>query len=75
MTCILAKVMEGFARSMLVVQISEKLDPRQYAREAQAIHEAADSGNCGARMFFLDYSKGFDLIDHSVLSGSWRFAI
>ena len=33
----------------------------------QAIHEATDRGHCGARMFFTDYSKGFDLIDHSVL--------
>jgi len=33
----------------------------------QAIHEATDGGNCGARMFFADYSKGFDLIDHSIL--------
>lgn len=54
-----------------------KFDPRQYAREGhsaadaliyilQVIHEATDSGNCGARMFFADYSKGFDLIDHSI---------
>ena len=78
LTCILAKVMEGFARSRLVAQISEKLDPRQYARQwhsttdalidiLQAIHAATDGGNCGARIFFADYSKGFDLIDHSVL--------
>ena len=78
LTCTLAKVMEGFARSRLVVQISEKLDPHQSAREGhsttdaliyilQAIHGATDSGNFGARMFFADYSKGFDLIDHSIL--------
>ena len=61
-------------------QILEKRarDPRQYAREGhstmdaliyilQAIHEETDCGNCGARMFFTDYSKGFDLIDHSIL--------
>ena len=70
--------MEGFARSRLVARISKKLDPRQYAREGhsitdaliyilQAIHEATDRVNCGARMFFADYSKGFDLIDHSIL--------
>ena len=56
----------------------DHLYPRLYAREGhsttdtlnyilQAIHEATDSGNCGARMFFADYSKGFDLIDHSIL--------
>ena len=65
LTCNLAKVMEGFALSRLVAQISEKLDSRQYAREGhsttdaliyilQVIHEATDSGNCGARMFFAD---------------------
>ena len=69
--------MEGFARSRLVVQISEQLDPRQYAKGhsttdaliyiLQAIHESTDSGNCGARMLFADYSKGFDLIDHSIV--------
>ena len=62
-----------------MAQILEKLGPHQYAREArhsttdaliyilQAIYEAADSGNCGARMSFANYSKGFDLIDHSIL--------
>ena len=56
----------------------DHLYPRLYAREGhsttdtlnyilQVIHEATDSGNCGARMFFADYSKGFDLIDHSIL--------
>ena len=78
MTYTLAKVMEGFARNRLVAQISENFDPRQYTREGhsttdaliyivQAIHEATDSGNCGARMFFADYSKGFDLVDYSIL--------
>ena len=78
--------MEGFARSWLVAQILEKLDPRQYAREGhsttdafiyilQAIHEATDSGNCGARMVFADYSKGFDLIDQSILRSELRFSI
>jgi len=33
----------------------------------QAIQQALDSGNCGARMFFADYSKDSDLIDHSIL--------
>ena len=33
----------------------------------QAIYEATDRGHCGARVFFADYSKGFDLIDHSIL--------
>ena len=54
-----------------MAQISKKLDSRQNAKEGysttdalnyilQAIHEATDSGNCGARMFSADYAKGFD---------------
>ena len=33
----------------------------------QAVDEATDSGDAGARIFFADVSKGFDLIDHNVL--------
>ena len=33
----------------------------------QAIHEAVDSGDSAARIFFADFSKGFDLIDHKIL--------
>ena len=33
----------------------------------QAVYEAIDSGDAGARIFFADFSKGFDLIDHNVL--------
>lgn len=33
----------------------------------QAIHEAVDSGEAGARIFFADFLKGFDLIDHTIL--------
>ena len=54
-----------------------ELNPRQYAREGhsasdaliylhQAIHRAADR-DCGAKIFLADISKGFDIIDHSVL--------
>ena len=40
LTCTRAKVMEGFARSRLGAQISEKLDPRQYAREGHSTPNA-----------------------------------
>ena len=64
MTCTIAKLMEGFARSRLDAQISDKLVPRQYAREGHsttdalldllhAIHEVTERGNCGTRVFFL----------------------
>ena len=54
------------------------MDPRQYARHGhstthlliylkQAIHEAVDSGNCSARIFYADFTRGFDIIDHNIL--------
>ena len=78
LTCTLAKVMEGFVRD-LVDSVSVDLDPRQYARAGysttdalvyllQAIYEAVDTGNCAARLFLADFSKGFDLIDHEILT-------
>ena len=58
--------------------MSDTIDPRQYARHGhstvhaliylmQAIHEAIDSGNYSVRIFFADFTKEFDIIDHSVL--------
>jgi hypothetical protein len=55
-----------------------KIDDRQYARRAHSTtdaliyilhagHEALDAGDTGARIFFADFSKGFDLIDHNIL--------
>ena len=32
-----------------------------------AIHEAVETGNCCVRIFFADFSKGFDIIDHNIL--------
>ena len=54
------------------------MDPRQYARHGhstthaliylmQVIHEAEDSGNCSVRIFYADFTKGFDIIDHNIL--------
>ena len=78
LTCTIAKVMEGFTCARLLPQLNGKIDPRQYARKGhsttdallymlQAIYEAVDSGDSGARIFFAHFSKGFDLIDHNIL--------
>ena len=78
LTCTLAKVMEGFVCSRLLSQLDSKIDPRQYVRKGhsttdallymlQAIYEAVDSGDAGVRIFFADFSKGFDLTDHAIL--------
>ena len=59
-------------------QLSSDMDPRQYARHGlstthlliylkEAIHETVDSGNCSARIFYADFKKGFDIIDHNIL--------
>ena len=47
LTCTLARVMEGFARSRLVEQISEKLDPRQHAREGHSTTDGLDLYSTG----------------------------
>ncbi len=78
LTSTMAKVMEGFTCTRLLKDLEGKIDPRQYARKGhsttdallymmQTIHEALDAGEAGARIFFADFSKGFDLIDHSIL--------
>ena len=83
LTSCLAKVLEGFTNRRLLNQVSDSIDPRQYARHGhstvhaliylmQAIHEAIDSGNCSVRIFFADFTKGFDIIDHSVLLDELR---
>ena len=71
--------MEGFVPDRLVDSVSVHLDPRQYTRAGfsttdalvyllQATYEAVDTGNCAARLFLADFSKGFDLIDHEILN-------
>ncbi len=70
--------MEGFTCTRLLPQLEDKLGPRQYALKnhsttdallytLQAIYEAVDTGEAGARICFADFSKGFDLVDHTIL--------
>ena len=70
--------MEGFTCARLLPQLEEKIDPRQYARKGhstsdallymlQAIYEAVDSGEASAQIFFADFAKGVDFIDHTIL--------
>ena len=58
--------------------MSDTIDPRQYACHGhstvhtliylmQAIDEAIDSGNCSVGIYFADFTKGFDIIDHPIL--------
>ena len=78
LTSCLAKVLEGFNHRRLLKQVNCNIDPRQYAWEGNsttqaliyllhAIHEAADTGNCCASIFFADFSNRLDMIDHNIL--------
>ena len=75
--------MERFTRNKLLPQLHGKIDPRQFARRGhsttdallfmlQAIYEEVDCAHLGARVFFADLSKGFDLIDHNILMTELR---
>ena len=72
------------SRVTYCAKVSSAIDPRQFARAGhsttdaliyllQAIYEALDTGNCDARLFFADFSKGFDMIDHEVLVIELRY--
>ena len=74
----IAKVMEGLTLDSLFKQVCDKLDTHQFAlaRKStthalvyflQVIREALDQGDTYARIFFTDFSKGFDLVDHNIL--------
>ena len=75
--------MERFTRNKLLPQLHGKIDPRQFARRGhsttdallfmlQAIYEAVDCADLGAQVFFADFWKGFDLIDHNILMTELR---
>ena len=78
LTSQLAKVLEGFTLRSLFKDVSSKLDHLQFAVAGKSttealifvlhvILEALDKGDCLARLFFSDFSKGFDLVDRNVL--------
>ena len=59
-------------------QVIDKIDLKQFALPGRStthalvyllhcILEALDNSHCYARILFTDFSKGFDLVDHSVL--------
>ena len=78
LTCTLAKVMEDLCCKRFLPQLEGKVDKHQFARKGmsttdalisflQPIFEAIDKGDNIARIFFTDFSKGFDRVDHNVL--------
>ena len=78
LTCQIAKVLERFTLTRVLSTILPQLDKKQFAVTGKSteqaivyiLHlalEALDKGNCSLRLFFADFSKGFDLIDHRIL--------
>ena len=78
LTSQVSKLMEGFVLESLTSEVGHKLDPKQFAlptkSTAQAlvyflhlILSALDRGQCSIRIFFADFKKGFDLVDHNVV--------
>ncbi|CAB4010790.1 Hypothetical predicted protein, partial [Paramuricea clavata] len=70
--------MEGFTLEPLLADIGDQIDPYQFAMKGRStteplvfllhnVLETLDRGGSLARVFFADFSKGFDLVDHGVL--------
>ena len=70
--------MEGFSLDSLLSEISEQLDVKRFAVSGKSttqalvyllhlIHAGLDVGQCSARLFFADFRKGFDLVDHNII--------
>ena len=76
----LVKIMEGFTLSTLLNQVCDKLDAYQFALAGKLTTNALayflqslDHGDVFARVFFADVSKGFNLVDHSMLVHELQF--
>ena len=73
----IAKVMEGSILEPLLADIGDQIDPYQFAMKGRSttqalvfllhILETLDRGGSSTRVFFADFNKGFDLVDHGVL--------
>ena len=70
--------MGGFVLKPLTSEVAHKLDPKQFALPTKStthalvyflhlVLSALDRGQCSIRIFFADFKKGFDLVDHNVV--------
>ena len=59
-------------------QVADQLDPKQFSLPKKSTTHAVvymlhsllaglESGQCSVRIFFADFGKGFDIVDHNVL--------
>ena len=80
LTSPVAKVLEGFSAKSLLMCVWDKLDSKQFALPGRSttqalvyllhtVLESVDGGEMYVGMFFSDFSKGFNLVDHNVLLG------
>ena len=71
--------MEGFTLNSLSKQVKDKLDLKQFSINGTSTVQALvyllyiilatlDRGDNYARIFFADFSKGFDFVDHNALT-------
>ena len=78
LTSPIATVLEGFSAEALITSVFNKLDNKQFALPGRSttqaliffmhtILETLDTCGRYIRIFFSDFSKGFDLVDHNVL--------
>ena len=78
LTAQVAKIMERFTLESLLLEVLDKLDPKQFSLPKKSttqalvylmhqIHAGLDKSQCSARVFFADFKKGFDLVDHNVI--------
>ena len=83
LTSQIAKIFDGFMLAPLFNQVINKIDLKQFALPGRStthalvyllhcILEALVNSHCYARILFTDFSKGFVLVDHSVLVSELR---
>ena len=82
LTSQIAKVMEDCTFDKFFPEVVNKLDTKQFALPKKStthalvylLHSilvALEIGSCTARLFFADFKKGFDLVDHNVINPTW----
>ena len=73
-----SKLLEGFTLKLLLSQVSDQLDPKQFSLPKKSMTQAVvymlhsflaglESGQCSVRIFITDFKKRFDSVDHNVL--------
>ena len=78
LTTQISKIIEIFTINSLMPQVIDQLDPKQFALPNKStthtlvyllrqIVTALDSGHNSIRLFFADFRKDFDLVEHNII--------